>query len=279
MISVFIEPKDASELQKQEKAIFIDCRHQLADTEYGRNEYQQEHIRGARFAHLDEDLSGDIREDTGRHPLPIILEFKEFLSDNAIDPRQTIIVYDDVGGGMAARLWWMLKQLGYPEVRILHGGWQTWKEYGGTTSSGTETIEPLKIELEARSWNDGYYDVYTIETISDGVYLVDSRAPERYEGKEEPIDLIPGRIPGSFNVFWGSHLDQKNQLKPKDEIRKKFGEAIDQDLPVVYYCGSGVTSCFNLAVLEELGLQADGLYPGSYSEFSRLQPHNIERDN
>lgn len=277
MTIVFIDCKEASELLKNDDAVFVDCRHQLADTEYGRRAFNEEHIPNARFAHLDEDLSGEIREDTGRHPLPLILEFKKYLSKKAIDPRKTVIVYDDKGGGIAARLWWMLRQLGYPEVRILHGGWQAWREFGGDTSKLIENIKPLTIELQATTWNDGYYDVYTIENINEGICLVDSRAPERHQGKEEPIDNIPGRIPGSANIYWGDHLDEENYLKSSTQLRQNFSEVVDQDLPVVYYCGSGVTACFNLAVLEQLGMQADGLYPGSYSEFSRLQPHNVER--
>lgn len=193
-----------------------------------------------------------------------------------IDPRKTIIAYDDMGGGIAARLWWMLKQLGYPKVKILHGGWQAWKEYGGATSNVGFQGKELPIELEASSWNDGYYDVYSIENINESTYLVDSRSPERHAGREELIDPIAGCIPGSKNVFWQSHLTEDNLLKPIDEILKNFQEIDAGDLPVVYYCGSGVTACFNLAVLEQIGMQADGIYPGSYSEFCRLQPHNVE---
>jgi thiosulfate/3-mercaptopyruvate sulfurtransferase len=51
----------------------IDCRFNLQDTEEGRQHYQQQHIPGAVYAHLDEDLSAPVVTGvTGRHPLPDI---------------------------------------------------------------------------------------------------------------------------------------------------------------------------------------------------------------
>ena len=59
------------ELAAAQRPVIIDCRFDLADTEWGRRGFRDHHIPGASYAHLDEDLSGEIVPGkTGRHPLP-----------------------------------------------------------------------------------------------------------------------------------------------------------------------------------------------------------------
>ena len=40
--------------------VIVDCRFSLKDTQKGYNDYLAGHISGARYAHLDNDLSGEI---------------------------------------------------------------------------------------------------------------------------------------------------------------------------------------------------------------------------
>ena len=109
----------------------VDCRFSLAEPELGRREYEEAHISGALYAHLDEDLSGPIIPGrTGRHPLPTPERAAQRFGDWGIGRGQQVVAYDGAGGAIAARLWWMLRWLGHGEAAVLDGGWQEWQRQG-----------------------------------------------------------------------------------------------------------------------------------------------------
>jgi thiosulfate/3-mercaptopyruvate sulfurtransferase len=100
--------------------------------------------------------------------------------------------------------------------------------------------------------------------------LVDARAPERYEGRIEPIDRVPGHIPGAVNHFFTGNVTEQGTMLPPDALREKFARVLEGRDPaqVIAYCGSGVTACHNLLAMEHAGLHGARLYPGSWSEWS-----------
>src|SRR5689334_13175162 len=106
--------------------VVCDCRHDLADYEAGRRAYAESHVPGARFVHLDEDLSGPKTGVNGRHPLPHPATFALRAGALGIDNTKKIVAYDASGGAFAARLWWMLRWIGHNAVAVLDGGWQAW---------------------------------------------------------------------------------------------------------------------------------------------------------
>ena len=93
--------------------------------------------------------------------------------------------------------------------------------------------------------------------------LLDARAPERFRGDVEPIDKVPGHIPGAANHFFRSNVAEDGTFKSPDDLRAAFGASVG-GVPVdhlVCYCGSGVTACHNLLALEHAGLHGAKLYP------------------
>jgi len=110
--------------------VVLDCRHDLADPARGRAEYEKSHIPGARFLHLDEDLSGPKTGTNGRHPLPDPDALMEKLGRAGVDSRKQVVAYDAQGGMVAARLWWLLRWLGHLPVAVLDGGWNKWTTEG-----------------------------------------------------------------------------------------------------------------------------------------------------
>ena len=99
--------------------------------------------------------------------------------------------------------------------------------------------------------------------------LVDSRAPERYSGENEPIDPVAGRIPGAVNYFWGTNLDSKGNFQQKQVMRGRF-DVLFGDIPsrrVTFYCGSGVTAAHNILAVAHSGLGIPRMYAGSWSEW------------
>ncbi|PJB02815.1 MAG: sulfurtransferase, partial [Hydrogenophilales bacterium CG_4_9_14_3_um_filter_63_34] len=108
--------------------IVFDCRFTLTDPEAGRQAYLKNHIPGARYIHLDEDLSAPVTATTGRHPLPDVKVLAERLCRWGVGINKQVVVYDDSYGAMAVRLWWMLRWLGHPGVALLDGGFPKWRK-------------------------------------------------------------------------------------------------------------------------------------------------------
>src|SRR5512136_1940076 len=174
-----------------ENWVVVDCRFSLGEPEKGRRDYLRSHIAGAIYAHLNDDLSGQILPgETGRHPLPSVAGFSETLSRWGISPGVQVVVYDDCGGGTAARLWWMLNWVGHPDVALLDGGWPQWQRLGLPTSSGREQKEPT--QFVAREQADALVTAGQVEQIRTDprFLLLDARARARFRGEVEPIDPV-----------------------------------------------------------------------------------------
>jgi thiosulfate/3-mercaptopyruvate sulfurtransferase len=180
--------------------VVVDCRFALADVEQGRRNYQEAHIAGAVYAHLDDDLSGPVIPGrTGRHPLPEVNTFAQTLSNWGIDGRVQVVAYDDAGGGMAARLWWMLRWLSHEAVAVLDGGWPVWHSEGRAERSGSET-RPARRTFSPNLQAPLLVEVDEVEHIrTDPAFrLIDSRSADRYRGENETIDAVAGHIPGAI---------------------------------------------------------------------------------
>jgi thiosulfate/3-mercaptopyruvate sulfurtransferase len=250
--------------------VVVDCRFSLADTEAGRRAYRSGHIPGAWYAHLDEDLSGPIvKGKTGRHPLPDPAFVQGRFSDWGIGAHTQVVAYDDLGGAMAARLWWLLRWLGHEAVAVLNGGFQAWvSEHGECSTALPSTREGgFAPHLNPDMARDSRF---IEQHLQDPTFLlVDSRAPERYRGDVEPIDPVAGHIPGAVNLFHATNIGPDGLFLPEAALRQKF-EALLQGHEAektVFYCGSGVTAAHNLLAMEVAGIKGASLYPGSWSEW------------
>ncbi len=249
----------------------IDCRHDLMDVTAGSNAYRAGHIPGAAFAHLDEDLSGAKSGRNGRHPLPQREDLVETFRDWGIDNDTQIVAYDAHGGQFAVRLWWLARWLGHAKVAVLDGGWQTWLAHTGQSSAvlpdrprGTFVArDPLVAVARV--------DEVLAARADPAALLIDARAPERFEGRIEPIDPVAGHIPGAVNRFWQANLADpaSGKFKSPQRLRAECESLLAQRAAsqVVVYCGSGVTSCHHLLAMEIAGLSGARLYAGSWSEW------------
>ena len=248
----------------------IDCRFWLDDTDRGRRDYWESHIPAAIYVHLDEDLSGPkVPGVTGRHPLPPAEEFAAQLGSWGIGPGVQIVVYDDRGGAMAARLWWMLRWLGHEAVALLDGGFPAWLRDGLPVTAETPAPQPRNFEPRPRpELLITTADVLT--RFGDPAYaLFDSRSPERYRGEVEPIDPVAGHIPGAVSAPFAENLDAEGNCKSMADLRSRF-VTLMRGLPAektAFYCGSGVTSAHNLVAMLHAGLGEGRLYVGSWSEW------------
>ncbi len=249
----------------------IDCRFDLAKPDWGFNSYQEAHIPGAGYAHLDRDLAGPITPQTGRHPLPDVTEMASRLGSWGIGSNTQVVVYDTAGGAFADRLWWLLRFLGHKQAAVLDGGFPKWQRESRPVASGVERRAPATFIPHP----DGSMvaDAAEVERIrQDPAFrLVDARTGERYRGEKEPIDPVAGHIPGAVNRFHGLNLSQEGVFLPPNVLRQEFAALLGSTPPenVVVYCGSGVTSIHHILAMELAGMPGARLYPGSWSEWIR----------
>ena len=250
--------------------IIVDCRFNLMEPEAGRRAYQAGHIPGARYAHLDEDLSSPITPTTGRHPLPDPAQLAARLGAWGIDDCIQVIAYDDMGGMLAAaRLWWLLRWLGHPAVAVLDGGWSAWQRAGLPASVEPVVCQPKTFQAQPddRSW----LSTAQVMALPPEQVVLDARGAARYRGEVEPIDPVAGHIPGALNLPTEGHLQSDGHFLPASELRVRFQTVLGDRAPasVVHSCGSGVTACHNLLAMEAAGLVGSRLYAGSWSEWIR----------
>lgn len=258
----------AEHLEDPSWTIF-DCRFSLQDTNAGERSYADAHIPGAHYAHLDRDLAALKTPDTGRHPLPDPEEFAEWLGKRGVSGNSQVIVYDDSGGAIAARLWWMLRWLGHSSRAVLDGGWQAWIEGGFPTTSDIPELVDGDFSASPRGnlWLTTDQMVTALHGGRD--LIIDARTPERYSGELEPLDPVAGHIPGAVNVPFAGNLDDSGRFLSAKELEKRFRDVLTGISPesVVHMCGSGVTACHNLLAMEIAGLSGSHLYVGSWSEW------------
>ena len=246
-----------------------DCRHDLTDTAAGRRAYGESHIPGARFVHLDQDLSAPMTGRNGRHPLPDPEWFARRVGELGIGNGSQVVAYDASGGYYGARLWWMLRWLGHDAVAVLDGGWDAWVKAGLPVSSGEPAIKPDRFHPRIRADITADAGQIAARIGQPLPRLVDARSPDRYRGENETLDPVAGHIPGAVNRFFKLNLEEDGRFKPPAMLRREFSSALANIPPsqVVHYCGSGVTACHNLLAMEIAGLEGSRLYPGSWSEW------------
>jgi len=298
------------------QGVIIDCRFSLADPHLGRQQYQNSHIPGAHYFDLNQDLSSPVGSQGGRHPLPNLIQLANKLSSVGVglearagleedresleaqsqamdlngDRSSWVVVYDDSRFAFAARLWWLLRYMGFDRVAILDGGWSGWvaADYPVTnypvvegmplspsSHSPSSLSQPKAVQLRKfvpqirSSW---VVDIEAVKSRKNlpSVALVDSREGERYRGEREPIDPIAGHIPGAVNYPWQEVTDAQGYCRSVTEQRRRWSALSDAE-EILVYCGSGVTACVNLLSLTLAGIDTGKLYAGSWSDWcSRL---------
>jgi thiosulfate/3-mercaptopyruvate sulfurtransferase len=219
---------------------FVDCRWSLDDPGRGRAQYVAGHVPGASFLDVERDLSAPSGM-CGRHPLPTADDFARAAGAAGIGRGVFVVAYGSLGG--AERLWWLLRHFGHDDCAVFD--LDAWR---GPLRPGDEEADPVPFEPRERGGDT--IDADALRERLGELVVVDARVPSRFRGEENPVDRLPGRIPGAVNAPWNEPVPG---LPP--------GE-------LVAYCGSGVTAC---VVLHRLHLAGrDGrLYPGSWSEWEQ----------
>jgi thiosulfate/3-mercaptopyruvate sulfurtransferase len=266
--TTLISTEDLARHRDDPEFVIVDCRHNLSDVEAGERAYRKAHIPGARFMHMDRDLSGVKTGRNGRHPLPEVAALATALGRASIDGSKQVIAYDQNSGMWASRLWWLLRWLGHDAVAVLDGGFDKWIAGGRPQTS--ELPAPRPTTFVAKPLGPAASASEIVGHLTDGsIFILDARAPERYRGDLEPLDPVAGHIPGAHNRPYGENLTPQGIFKPPALLRSEFEALLGDTSPsaVVHHCGSGVTACHNVLAMAVAGLAGSRLYPGSWSEW------------
>jgi thiosulfate/3-mercaptopyruvate sulfurtransferase len=272
------------------RLVVFDCRFVLHDPDAGEHSWRESHLPGARYAHLNRDLS-DLNSGqphlpgSGRHPWPSTADFIAWLGRNGVDRTTQVIAYDGGDGAYAARLWCLLHAIGHPHVAVLDGGWARWMGLGlpidhGSSAMNSEAMRAAEFEpvQYQPAFSPGPIDRYEFDRsrlldatqvqsrLEAGDLLIDARAAERFRGEAEPIDRIAGHVPGALNRPYAMNL-LDGRFKSAEALRAEFSTLLAGRDPThaMVMCGSGVTACHHLLAMEHAGLGGAMLFTGSWS--------------
>jgi thiosulfate/3-mercaptopyruvate sulfurtransferase len=258
------------ELERGDLVLF-DCRFDLGHAQWGETEYASAHLPGALYLHLDRDLSSPITPASGRHPLPDPAVFAQRMAALGVGAGSQVVAYDQGNGAQAARLWWLLRWIGFHEIAVLDGGMAAWRAAGLPLETGVRAPQArtLPVALNQDAWVSS--ERVNELRLRPQTLLIDARGAERFAGRNETIDPVAGHVPGARNYPFVANLGPDGKFLSVAELRCRWQTVLGSQPPttVIAMCGSGVTACHNLLALEHAGLPGGRLYAGSWSEWIR----------
>jgi len=233
----------------------------------GRERYEGGHIPGAAFLDADRELSSP-GEGPGRHPIPTPEKLAGILGRAGIGDEHAVVAYDDAGGSIASRLWWLYRHFGHDGAcAVLDGGIAAWTDAGHALTTEPPAHRPATwTPAEPR---DDVVGTDEVAGMSRGsALLLDARAGERYRGETEPIDPRAGHVPGAQSAPWAANLDSDGRFLPPEALRARYAALGAGERPTIAYCGSSLSATHDLLALELAGIRGARLYEGSWSDWS-----------
>ena len=259
-----VSPRWLAEHIEEPDLRVVDVRWKLGEPAAGRRAYAERHLPGAVFLDVDRDLAAP--KGPGRHPLPSTDAFAKTMSRIGVGDATRVVAYDDMGGAIAARLWFLLRYFGHETGAVLDGGIQAWQAEERPLVHEEPQVAPARFSARPRP----ELIVDRNEVGAHPGLVLDARQPQRYRGELEPIDPRAGHIPRAKNApFVNNLLTVMGPFLPPDKLRAQYGQlGADSGADIICYCGSGVTACHDLLALELAGITGARLYEGSWSDWS-----------
>lgn len=254
------------------KLRILDARWYLDPTKKGLDAYRAGHIRGAFFADLANDFAGPFGRrggPLGRHPFPSSAQVQNVIRLYGITSGVTVVAYDDAGGAIASRVWFVLKANGFDDCDVLDGGITKWIAEGREITDQPPSISTMT-DFVATPRPGLVLSKAAFVAQKDVSLILDARIPERYRGDTEPIDPRAGHVPGARNAPYTLNLTAGPTpvFKPAAELRAHYESVgVRPDAEPIIYCGSGINATHDLLALEIAGFKGR-LYAGSWSEWS-----------
>jgi thiosulfate/3-mercaptopyruvate sulfurtransferase len=229
----------------------------------GRPSYESGHIPTAGFA----DLFGDLSDGDSPHEFtrPSPEQFAAAMEALGVSDDSRVVLYDAVGSMWAARVWWMLRWIGFDRAALLDGGLNAWTAGGRplSTEPASRPAGQLTVNHRPELFADRDEVLASIE--DDAVTLIDSLPPPYFRGETTMYDR-PGHITGAVNVPVFLAFDDTGRFRPLDEAASIFEG--DRDGRAINYCGGGIAASSNAFVMTRLGFTNVAVYDASLQEWT-----------
>ncbi len=189
-------------------------------------------------------------------------EFSALMARLGISNGDAVVAYDDQWGLAAARLLWALHHYGHSTVAVLNGGWDRWRDEGGSSVAGTERVTPGRFEASANADVHADFAWVTGRAGAADAVLLDTRSPAEFER---------GHVPGAISWDWFNAVpaDSPDSSRGTPELRAEWGTlGINPDDDVAVYCRSGMRAAHTYLVLKNAGFARVRLYDGSWQEWA-----------
>lgn len=239
----------------------------------GRSSYDEGHIPNAAFADLINDMSDT--ESPFEFTVPAPEKLASALGALGVGDDSRVVLYDSMGSVWAARMWWLMRWIGFDRAAILDGGLNAWKAEGRPLSTEPAIRAAKQLTVNLRPELIAYHDEVFEAVGDEKVKLIDAMPASHYRGEMVMYDW-PGHIPGAINVPSFSLLDETGHYLPKDKLAELLGN--DREMRTITYCGGGISAASDAFILTRLGFTNVAVYDGSLQEWTQDTNNPLEVD-
>ena len=229
----------------------------------GRPAFEAGHIPGAAFADLQGELSDSDSDFQFAVPSPD--QFAKAMGALGVGDDTRVVIYDTSNSAWAARVWWMLRWIGFDNAALLDGGLHAWKAEGGELESGPGNPEARTLSVNLRPELIVESDEVLAAVGNDDINIVDSLPEAQYRGDMQ-MYARPGHIPGASNVPSSSALGEDGRFRSDEELAQLFDG--DKEGRAITYCGGGIAASSNAFVMHRLGYKDVAVYTASLQEWA-----------
>ncbi len=237
-------------------------------------DYQQVHIPGAVNVHhielyKDPAINGYLKATA---------ELAKIFGSKGISESKTIVLYDAGSGKFSGRLYWILKYLGAPNVKILDGQMKAWR-------AGRKPVTRAPVSVKAVTFTPKV-DISKLATTAQvkaasggsGAVIVDVRAPEEFNGTDES-DIRKGHIPGAVNLEFSNVLTEDSKFKSTDELQKLFkAKGITPEKGIILYCLTSVRAgIVYFALTDMLGYKNVKIYDDAFFDWQSDSANKVAK--
>ena len=229
----------------------------------GLADYNKGHIPTAGFA----DLKGDLVDcnSTIEFAVPTPEQFCSAMGALGVGDDSRVVLYDANYSAWAARVWWMLRWVGFDQAALLDGGLKVWTAEGRPLSTEPATRAARHLTPAPRPQLIADRDE-VLASIDDGAVSIIDTMPEEYYRGEKTLYQRPGHIPGASNANALNLFDESGRYRPDEELADLIDG--DRNVRAITYCGGGIMASSSAFVMTRLGFTNVAVYTASLQEWA-----------
>jgi len=271
MTVVLISATDVATMMEAEPTVIIDTRSPDA--------YAAGHIPGAVNVH---EIFTYLATSTPEGIEELKSKFADAFGKAGLSGTETAVIYEqsmNSGFGQSCRGYFLLSMLGYPKVKVLHGGFDAWTAATLPVTAEVPSPTPAAFPIVPEAGSILIdYKAMLAALDKPGIALLDVRDVDEWIGESSSPygkDFCPrkGRIPGAVWLEWYRMMKptaEGPRFKSSDEILAECATVgITKDTPVYLYCFKGARASNTLLALKNAGVKDVRMYFGSWNEWSR----------